>query len=251
MNPEIENLINMALADGDVSEKERAIILRKAETLGEDKDEIEMILDGKIALMKKEQAKQIVQPSPVQQVPLPENKSNKEGDLKKCPSCGSPTQAFATKCSDCGHEFRNIQATQSVQKLFEMLNELETTREEDESNPLKAMGGMFSKVVSGQGAFGGGKVGQQKTELIKNFPVPNTKEDLLEFLSMAVPRAKKKGGFFSKFSDGAYEIIAHNNIAPVWHSKCEQIIMKAKFSMKEDKAILEQIEYYAKQLNIK
>jgi len=55
MHPEIENLINMALADGEVTERERAIILRKAESLGIDKDEVEIILDGKIALMKKEQ----------------------------------------------------------------------------------------------------------------------------------------------------------------------------------------------------
>ena len=54
MNAEIENLIEMALADGEVTEKERAIIFRKADTLGEDKDEVEMILDGKIALLKKE-----------------------------------------------------------------------------------------------------------------------------------------------------------------------------------------------------
>ena len=33
MHPEIENLINMALADGEVTEKERGIILRKSETL--------------------------------------------------------------------------------------------------------------------------------------------------------------------------------------------------------------------------
>ena len=45
MHPEIENLINMAIADGEVTEKERAIILRKAEGFGEDKDEVEMILE--------------------------------------------------------------------------------------------------------------------------------------------------------------------------------------------------------------
>ena len=45
MHPEIENLISMAIADGDVTEKERAIILRKADLLSEDKDEVEMILE--------------------------------------------------------------------------------------------------------------------------------------------------------------------------------------------------------------
>ena len=85
MNAELENLIEMALADGEVTEKERAIILRKAEALGEDKDEVEMILDGKIALMMKEQ-------NASQQQSKPE--SNKEGDIKKCPSCGAPASSF-------------------------------------------------------------------------------------------------------------------------------------------------------------
>ena len=33
--------------------------------------------------------------------------------------------------------------------------------------------------------------------------------------------------------------------------KCHQIIMKARFSMKDDKKTLEEIEVYAKQLGIK
>ncbi len=242
MHPEIENLINMALADGEVSEKERAIILRKAESLGIDKDEVEMILDGKIALLRKEQN------STQQSL---SSKSNKEGDLKKCPSCGAQVQSFATKCSDCGHEFRNVESSTSVTAFFLMLNDLESNTEEDETNPLKAFGNMYAKMFSEGGTFGGGKRGRQKRELIKNFPVPNTKEDILEFLSLGVPRAKTKGNFFSNFNDAAWEIKAHNLLVPIWQSKCEQIIMKARFSMKEDKRTLEEIEQYAKQLKIK
>jgi hypothetical protein len=48
MNPEIENLIKMALADGQVTDKEREIILRKAEKLGLDVDEVEMYLEGSL-----------------------------------------------------------------------------------------------------------------------------------------------------------------------------------------------------------
>jgi hypothetical protein len=241
MHPEIENLINIALADGEVTEKERAIILRKAESLGLDKDEVEMILDGKIALMKKEHASNYSTP-----------KSNKEGDLKKCPSCGSPVQSFASNCPDCGHEFRNIESSNSVRDFFIMLNELESKTKDDENNPLKAIGNAYAKMFSDGGVFGGGKEGRQKRELIKNFPVPNTKEDILEFLALGVPRAKKKGNFFSSnFSDGAWEIKAHNLLVPIWQSKCEQIIIKARFSLKDDKKTLEEIEYYSKQLGIK
>ena len=38
MHPEIKKLIEMALSDGQVSEKERKIILHKAEKLGLDVD---------------------------------------------------------------------------------------------------------------------------------------------------------------------------------------------------------------------
>ena len=53
MHPEIDKLIEMALADGQVTDKKREIILRKAEKLGLDIDELEMYLEneiGKISL---------------------------------------------------------------------------------------------------------------------------------------------------------------------------------------------------------
>lgn len=46
MHPDLEKLILLALADGVVSEKEREIILRKAEKLDLDVDEVEMYLEG-------------------------------------------------------------------------------------------------------------------------------------------------------------------------------------------------------------
>ena len=49
MHPEIEKLIDMALIDGQVNDKEREIILRKAEKLSLDIDEVEMYLEGKIS----------------------------------------------------------------------------------------------------------------------------------------------------------------------------------------------------------
>ena len=52
MHPEIDKLIEMALADGQVTEKKREIILRKAEKLGLDLDEVEMYLEGIIQKVK-------------------------------------------------------------------------------------------------------------------------------------------------------------------------------------------------------
>ena len=53
MNPEIEKLIEFALADGVITDKEREVIRKKAEKLGEDPDEAEMILDAKLVMKDK------------------------------------------------------------------------------------------------------------------------------------------------------------------------------------------------------
>lgn len=227
MHPEIENLINMALADGDVTEKERAIILRKADTLGLDADEVEMILDGRLALSKKEQNLDSEFNS---------SKSNKEGDIKKCPSCGSSVQSFVSKCVDCGHEFRNISAVSSIKLLHSELQK----GEDDERNKPRS----WAEKLDGELAVAKAVANRQKS-IIVSFPVPNTKEDLMEFLSVASGEASKKLGFF--ISAVHPEAVLKN----AWKAKCEQIINKARLTFKDDKSTMVEVENYTKQLKIK
>jgi hypothetical protein len=240
-NEQLEKLIEMALMDGELTEKEKQILFKKAEAFGVDLDEFEMVLEAK--LFEKQQSNKKVETT-VSAAP----KSDKFGDVKKCPACGAMVQSFQTKCSDCGHEFSNIEANASIDKLFKMLNDAEDMRKEDStsSNPLSAMGSMMAKQMTS--SFGPGKVDKKKMEIISNFPIPTTKNDILEFLSLAVPKAKQKGNFLTKQNP---ENKTHNDFVPVWKTKCEQIIMKAKFSMKEDKKALEEIMQYANELGIK
>ncbi|MFZ4672585.1 MAG: hypothetical protein ACOYLT_11315 [Flavobacterium sp.] len=60
MNPEIEKLIKMALVDGQVTDKEREIILRKAEKLGLDTDEVEMYLEGSLDSKKQDNSSKMI-----------------------------------------------------------------------------------------------------------------------------------------------------------------------------------------------
>ena len=233
MNPEIENLINMALADDEVTEKERAIILRKAEALGFDRDEVEMILDGKIALQKKELS---------HSQSSKENTSNKAGDIKKCPSCGAPVPSFTTKCTDCEFEFRNTEASDSAQSIFELLQKAATQAvDEYERNPPK----WFEQTLTKEFAIAK-RIAENQASLVSTFPIPNSKEDLLEFLSLASAEAKAKLPFVMYKSISAPHILKN-----AWISKCSQVISKARFSMKDDKKTLEEILQYAKELSIK
>ena len=89
-----------------------------------------------------------------------------------------------------------------------------------------------------------------------HFPIPNSKEDILEFLTMAVPLASPaKKTKISMFRDVAISLKNEKDyghlIAKIWIQKCEQIVMKARFAMKEDKKSLQEVEYYANELGIK
>ena len=157
-------------------------------------------------------------------------RSNKYGDVRKCPSCGAMVESFSVRCPECGFEFNNVNANMTVTQFFNRMQQIE---ENSNSNLLS----VYTK------GLGVNKTINMKKSLIVNFPVPTTREDILEFLTLAVPQARKQS-LFKRDEDYMY-------LRPVWLKKCEQIIMKARFSFKDDKKTLEEIEHYAKELGIK
>lgn len=221
----MEHLIEMALADGELTEKEKQILFKKAEANGIDLDEFEMVLDAR--LYEKQKSMTVTQPIANGAAP----KSEKYGDVRKCPRCGAIVESFTTRCPDCGYEFRNIGATSSFSLLSAKLEALDSR---------KVAAGGLADIFQGDVNR---NIDDKKADLIKGFPIPTTKEDILEFVTMATPLAMPaaKSSFFSPADD----------ISKAWRSKCEQVIMKARFSMKEDKALLEQIEQYATKLKLK
>lgn len=101
---QLEDLIEAALADGVITDKERSVLHKKALLEGVDPDEVDMILQGRLA-------KTRVTPS-----------TEKRGNIVKCPNCGAPIEAGAVKCNECGYVFTNIQANSTAK---EFANELD------------------------------------------------------------------------------------------------------------------------------
>lgn len=235
-NEKIEALIKAALADGELTEKEKQILFKRAEAEGIDLDEFEMVLDARLYERKKSSNSQSLNTSGGIAAPS----SNKFGDIKKCPACGAIIESFSIKCIECGYEFRNIEANQGIEKLFEMLNEVETQSKEDPNGIFGGLSQFYGKAFAQM--MGGDKTTRRKKSIIQNFPVPTTKDDIIEFLSLAAPLAKVP--FLC-------QDLSAKELAPVWKAKCEQLIMKAKFSMKDDKETLAEISKYAKNLKIK
>ena len=228
MHPDLENIVNSLLSKGEITERSRELLMKKAEQLGVDAIDFELDLEGRIA----ESKTRTNAPSP------PSPQTNKERIIKKCPGCGAVADSFSTKCKECGHEFRSIELNNSVKLFFEKYEELQfLVANELKANPRKIGDRTFPIHEAEINAA----VCDRRANLIDSFPILNTKEDILEFLSIAVPESKKKLSFIE---------IPKKNLRKAWTSKAEQIIMKARFAMKDDKKTLEEIEVYAKELGI-
>ncbi len=243
----LNSLIEFALVDGELSEKEKQILFKKAESEGIDLDEFEMILNAKLFKIKQSQNPQ-VPPTTINVAP----KSDKFGDIKKCPSCGAIVESFSTNCKDCNYDFKNINANTTIERLFSTLEQIESSRKTGIGSFLGATYGMSVPDTD-----------KRKIEAITSFPIPNTKEDILEFLLHSIPRVRfqqtaKIGGKIKyqnkPFNSGWLTTnvldTLPNLYAQTWQNKCSEILNKARFAMKDDKKTLSEIENYAQQLGL-
>ena len=239
-NEQIKSLIDLALADGELTEQEKQILFIKAEAAGIDLDEFEMVLEARLFEKQKSNEPETAAP-----------KSNKLGDVKKCPACGGIAETFATKCQDCGTEFRNIEASQNIIKFFEKLDEVESNRKDSVYNnandsgnvsvgtlikwlffywillPMKIVNFFLDKTKSPNWST----TDSRKEELIINFPVPASREEILEFMNLASSKIYANT-YFNLFSEESKYKGAWNKI---WLQKIEQIHSKASIAMKNDK----------------
>ena len=102
---ELQALIQQYLTDGVLTDKERTVILKKAEGMGLDRDEIDLYLDAEV--QKLDQAADAV---------VRQRKS------KACPYCGAPVPQLTDKCPECG-QFITPEASEELQDILEHLEE--------------------------------------------------------------------------------------------------------------------------------
>lgn len=151
-----------------------------------------------------------------------------DGEIHKCPNCGDILDAYESVCETCGYERRGTKATSSIQELAQKLEAIETQR------PPKKVTSIFTQAFT-QGHIS--KTDEQKINLIQSFPIPNTKEDIMEFAVMAISNVDPD--VFSTMSmSNPYNNAPKQAISNAWFSKFEQAYQKGRL-MFGDSAELE------------
>lgn len=102
---ELNELIQEYLTDGVLTDKERQVILRKAEGMGLDRDEIDLYLDAQ-----------------VQKIDQATDAAARRQKGKTCPYCGGSIPQLADKCPHCGENI-TAEASQELQEIFDNLEE--------------------------------------------------------------------------------------------------------------------------------
>lgn len=102
---ELDALIQEYLTDGVLTSKEREVILKKAEKMGIDRDEIDLYLDAQ-----------------VQKIDQASDAAVRKQKGKACPFCGAPVPQLADKCPECG-QFITPEANKELQDILDNLEE--------------------------------------------------------------------------------------------------------------------------------
>lgn len=219
-NEKIEELINAALADGNLTEKEKQVLFKKAQSQGIDLDEFEMVLDARLFELKKaEEEKKLQKAAP---------KSNKLGDIRKCPNCGAVIGSFQMICPECGYEFSGVGSNKFVEKFS---NELQKALEKPERRSSSLIEDLDITGLSEQRSQDKATI-KKEANFVKNYPLPMTKEDCVEMLNFILPKTHLSGA---------------NGATREWCKKYEAILNKLEFENKENQKIQELVTSYRKQ----
>lgn len=102
---ELNALIQEYLTDGVLTDKERQVILNKAEKMGLDHDEIDLYLDAQ-----------------VQKIDQQTDAAMRKQKGKTCPYCGGCVPLLTDKCPHCGENI-TPEASKELQEIFDNLED--------------------------------------------------------------------------------------------------------------------------------
>ncbi len=151
-------------------------------------------------------------------------------DFIKCPNCGSSLSAFDAVCLHCGNQVARRVASFTVQQFSAQIDQIE----EDRRNARGKRFGLFTpfpRNVTDTAA--------REIALIKSFPIPNTVEEIVEFMLLAeasIDTRLSKKTVINKLNKSPNWNVPNDNqwISDAWVAKMLQLYRKAEISFGND-----------------
>ena len=144
-NEELEKLIELALADGILTEKEKTVLYKKAQAFGIDKAEFEMVLEGKLHIKKQEGA-------------------GKRESVLVCPRCGDTIPPLSFVCPSCSFILNSNSQQVQDNSLDELIQNIEHCLVEIKALPSQNIRTLFDRVIRNKE----NKYGRLKGEIEKH-----------------------------------------------------------------------------------
>jgi hypothetical protein len=187
--------------------------------------------------------------------PAPQPKSVTVGQVKKCPSCGSPVESFQARCESCGAELKNTEVSETVQKFIDQINKFdeEIALEKGKTN-LKKTVVRVAWVILNVFTYGIPllvraikrvvfpsapkllPLEERKKDYIENFVVPNNREDIVEFVLFA---SAKVNSMMDHTGRSVNDIGAAGMWGKIWSDKCSQLSARASVVLANDEKTME------------
>lgn len=144
--------------------------------------------------------------APAEESEPPAKEKKPKSAITRCPACGEIVDKDAVICPSCGYGIRDV-ADGSIALLSQKLDLIESKRpqkrKKDEKDTISA-------------------TDERKISLIRSWPIPNNKDDLIEFAAMA------SGNCIASPKLGNDRIAAEDALADAWRSKFDQAYAKAE-----------------------
>lgn len=181
--------------------------------------------------------------TPLEQNDMSKRQQEFAGKIVKCPNCGAPLKAFSATCDSCGYELRGVHTTSTVQEFETELKKIESGRTNKHT---------LTEMMSHSFGMNADTVDQQLADRISNFFVPNTREDIIEFLILAASNIDPAAYDQSSNGYSPAQRKGKLTLSNAWDSKYNQLHQKAKLMFPDDLK-LKEIEnlYQSKQRQIK
>ena len=141
-----------------------------------------------------------------------------EGKIHRCPNCGDRIDSFVAICPSCSYELRGITSTSILQEFVSKLAQIEELRQTDVYIDVNA-----NRKEHVQNTVN--LVDAKKVELIRNFMIPNTKEDLKEFIVLALSNIN-----IERYAYKSGLTASQVAVCDAWEAKLAQAYNKAQLS---------------------